>query len=271
MSTQEIGVILNGVTGRMGTNQHLVRSIKAIIEAGGVPCGDRRLIPVPVLTGRSEEKLARLSAEHGVARYTTDLDSVLADPDLPVFFDASGTPYRAGFLERAIAAGKHIYCEKPTAASSAEALRLAELAESAGVKNGAVQDKLWLPGIRGFLGLRDAGFFGEILSVRGEFGYWVFTGHDPARPPQRPSWNYRSEDGGGIDRSTCSATGRYVISTTSSAPGQKTSWPTPNTDLPERAATNPAPSPSPAPPTIQRLRHLQDSRTGPSANSTRAW
>lgn len=199
MSTERIGIIMNGVTGRMGTNQHLVRSILAIREQGGVELADgTRLMPDPILTGRNEEKLKALAEEHGVEKYTTDLDSVLQDDDYPIFFDASGTPYRIAFLERAIAAGKHIYCEKPTAADPAEALRIAEVAEAAGVKNGTVQDKLWLPGIQAFLKLKEEGFFGEILSVRGEFGYWVFSGHDEDQPAQRPSWNYREEDGGGI-------------------------------------------------------------------------
>jgi predicted dehydrogenase len=196
---ERIGVIMNGVTGRMGTNQHLARSILAIREQGGVELGDGvRLMPEPILTGRNEEKLKALAIEYGVEKYSTDLDAVLADDAYSIFFDASGTPYRIGFLERAIAAGKHIYCEKPTAVDPSEAFRIAEIAEAAGVKNGTVQDKLWLPGIQAFLKLRGEGFFGEILSVRGEFGYWVFSGHDENQASQRPSWNYRKEDGGGI-------------------------------------------------------------------------
>ncbi|MGC6427238.1 MAG: Gfo/Idh/MocA family protein [Akkermansiaceae bacterium] len=196
---KKIGIILNGVTGRMGTNQHLVRSILAIREQGGVTLSDGTLLmPDPILTGRNEDKLRALAQEHGVEKFTTDLDSVLADPYYELFFDASGTPYRIPFLERAIAAGKHIYCEKPTATEASEAFRIAEVAEAAGVKNGTVQDKLWLPGIMAFKKLKKEGFFGEILSVRGEFGYWVFSGHDENQPAQRPSWNYREEDGGGI-------------------------------------------------------------------------
>ena len=189
---------MNGVTGRMGTNQHLVRSILAIREQGGVVCGDKRIIPELVLTGRNEAKLQSLAERYGVDNYTTDLDTVLSNETYSIFFDASGTPYRVSFLERAIEAGKHIYCEKPTANDYGEALAIAEKAERAGVKNGSVQDKLWLPGIQKFRSLRDQGFFGKILSVRGEFGYWVYPGHDPERPAQRPSWNYRKEDGGGI-------------------------------------------------------------------------
>ena len=198
MSEHRIGIILNGVTGRMGTNQHLVRSILAIRKQGGVPCGDLVIMPEIVLTGRNEAKLRILAETHGVENYTTDLDAVLADDSYQVFFDASGTPYRVPFLERAISAGKDIYCEKPTATSYGAALAIAEKAEAAGVKNGTVQDKLWLPGIQKFRALCEEGFFGEILSVRGEFGYWVYPGHDPDHPAQRPSWNYRKEDGGGI-------------------------------------------------------------------------
>jgi len=196
---KKIGIILNGVTGRMGTNQHLVRSILAIRDQGGIQLPDgSRVIPDPILTGRNATKLSELAAKYGVERFTTDLDAALADPYNEIFFDASGTPHRIPFLERAIAAGKHVYCEKPTATEYAEALRIAEVAEKAGVKNGTVQDKLWLPGIRKFQLLKEQGFFGKILSVRGEFGYWVFTGEHEGQPIQRPSWNYRSEDGGGM-------------------------------------------------------------------------
>ncbi|MGI8605176.1 MAG: Gfo/Idh/MocA family protein [Verrucomicrobiales bacterium] len=199
MKTRSIGVIMNGVTGRMGTNQHLERSILAIRKQGGVKVSDDlALIPEPVLTGRNAQKLHELAEAYGLTRWTTDLDAALADPANEVFFDASGTPYRAGFVDRAIAAGKAIYCEKPIAVDTEEALGLARRAEKAGVKNGVVQDKLWLPGMRKFCLLRDQGFFGRILSVRGEFGYWVFSGEHQAQPAQRPSWNYRKEDGGGI-------------------------------------------------------------------------
>jgi predicted dehydrogenase len=195
---KKIGIIMNGVTGRMGTNQHLVRSILAIREQGGVECNGETIMPDPILTGRNAEKVKALAEKYGVERHTDDLDAALADPYNEIFFDASGTPYRIPFLEKAIAAGKHVYCEKPTATEYDKALAIAEVAEKAGVKNGTVQDKLWLPGITAFKKLKEEGFFGEILSVRGEFGYWVFTGHDENKPPQRPSWNYRSEDGGGM-------------------------------------------------------------------------
>ncbi len=196
---KKIGIILNGVTGRMGTNQHLERSIHAIIQQGGVTLPDgSRVMPDPILTGRNQDKLARLAAKYNIERFSTDLDAALADPYNEIFFDASGTPHRIGFLERAIAAGKHVYCEKPTATVYQDALDVAEVAEKAGVKNGTVQDKLWLPGIRKFQLLKEQGFFGKILSVRGEFGYWVFTGEHEGQPIQRPSWNYRAEDGGGM-------------------------------------------------------------------------
>jgi predicted dehydrogenase len=199
METRRIGIIMNGVTGRMGTNQHLIRSILAIIQQGGLKVNDDlTIMPEPILTGRNEDKLRALAQKHSVAKYTTDLDAALADPAYEIFFDASGTLQRAGFVEKAVKAGKAIYCEKPTAVETAEAIRLAKVCEDAGVKNGVVQDKLWLPGIRKFKVLRDQGFFGRILSVRGEFGYWVFTGLDEDQPAQRPSWNYRKEDGGGI-------------------------------------------------------------------------
>ncbi|MBA3686694.1 MAG: Gfo/Idh/MocA family oxidoreductase [Planctomycetes bacterium] len=204
MTVRKIGILMNGVTGRMGKNQHLVRSIIAIIAQGGIRVSDElTLMPVPILAGRSEAKLAALSKEVSTAAtgplpWTTDLAKALADPGVQVFFDASGTLQRAAFVEQAAKAGKAVYCEKPTAVTTAEALRLAEVCERAGVKNGVVQDKLWLPGLRKFQMLKDQGFFGRILSVRGEFGYWVFegTGHD--LPAQRPSWNYRAEDGGGM-------------------------------------------------------------------------
>jgi len=197
MAEQRLGVIMNGVTGRMGTNQHLARSVMAIRKEGGVRLADgTRVIPDPILVGRNAEKLKRLAAEHGVERWTTDLDEALRNPDDAVFFDAASTKLRPAVLKRAIAARKHIYCEKPVGTSLAQALGLCRAAKHAGVRHGVVQDKLWLPGLLKIKALRDAGFFGRILSVRGEFGYWVFEGDE--QPAQRPSWNYRRKDGGGI-------------------------------------------------------------------------
>ena len=199
MKEHKLGIIMNGVTGRMGTNQHLIRSICAIRDQGGVQISpDEKITVDPILTGRNEDKLKALAENNGVSRWTTNLDEALADAGNQIFFDASSTLHRARFVEMAAKAGKAVYCEKPTAVTTEEALRLAQICEDAGVKNGVVQDKLWLPGIRKLKKLIDDGFFGEILSVRGEFGYWVFTGVDEAQPAQRPSWNYRNEDGGGI-------------------------------------------------------------------------
>ena len=198
MTTHTLGIIMNGVTGRMGTNQHLLRSIHAIIAQGGVRLSPTEVImPEPVLVGRNEGKLAALAARAGIARFTTSLDTALADPRNQIYFDATLTGQRPVGVLRAIAAGKHVYCEKPTATTSAEALALSRAAVAAGVKNGVVQDKLWLPGLLKLKRLIDTGFFGRILSVRGEFGYWVFTGEE-GTPLQRPSWNYRKEDDGGI-------------------------------------------------------------------------
>jgi predicted dehydrogenase len=197
METRRIGIILNGVTGRMGTNQHLQRSILAICEQGGVSAAPgQTILPEPILVGRNADKLKSLSQRHGGIPYSTDLNALLGDPRYPIYFDAQTTPLRYEAVSKALAAGKHVYCEKPVATTSAEAMELVRQAEKAGVKNGVVQDKLWLPGIRKLRHLIDNGFFGKILSVRGEFGYWVFTGED--QPAQRPSWNYRAEDGGGI-------------------------------------------------------------------------
>ncbi len=197
MTSIPLGIILNGVTGRMGTNQHYLRSILAIIEEGGVS-GDNgpAIMPVPVLVGRNEEKLRELAARGPGVTWTTDLDAALADPNNLIYFDAQTTGRRADGVSRAIEAGKHIYCEKPTATSTDAAYQLYVAAKKAGVKNGVVQDKLWLPGLVKLKTLIDQGFFGEILSVRGEFGYWVFVGETVE--PQRPSWNYRAEDDGGI-------------------------------------------------------------------------
>src|SRR5918998_5391282 len=171
-------------------------SVRAIRAQGGVEAGGEMIWPEPVLIGRDERKLARLAAAHGLDRWSTDLDACLADPELEVYFDAQVTQRRPDAVRRAIAAGKHVYCEKPVTETLEEGLELARLARDAGVKNGVVQDKLFLPGLLKLKELIDTGFFGRILSVRGEFGYWVFPG--PVPKPQRPSWNYRKEDGGGI-------------------------------------------------------------------------
>jgi predicted dehydrogenase len=197
VSTREIGIIMHGVTGRMGYNQHLVRSIVAIREQGGValPNGDR-MMPNPILVGRNVEKVRELAHRHGITRVANDVETALANPEDTIFFDAGSTQMRAALLSRAIEAGKHIYCEKPLSETLEQSLSLARLAHAHGVKSGVVQDKLYLPGLRKIRMLKDTGFFGRILSVRGEFGYWVFEGDWQAA--QRPSWNYRKADGGGI-------------------------------------------------------------------------
>ncbi len=198
IKTHTLGVIMNGVTGRMGTNQHLIRSIAAIRTQGGVKLSDNEIImPDPILVGRNEAKLEKLAEETGTKRYTTNLDAALHDSHNQIYFDAQLTQLRAPAVAKAIKAGKHIYCEKPTGVSTEEAYELYTMAKKAGIKHGVVQDKLFLPGLMKLKWLLDSGFFGELLSVRGEFGYWVFTGEDQI-PVQRPSWNYRKEDGGGI-------------------------------------------------------------------------
>ena len=197
MAVQRLGIIMHGVTGRMGYNQHLVRSIAALRAAGGVtlPNGDRAM-PDPILVGRNADKIAEIARRHDITRHTTDLGAALANPDDTIFFDSGSTQMRVELLERAIEAGKHVYCEKPISETLEEALSIARLAAARGVKHGVVQDKLFLPGLRKLRQLVKAGFFGRILSVRGEFGYWVFEGD--VQPAQRPSWNYRKADGGGV-------------------------------------------------------------------------
>ena len=197
MTEKRIGIIMHGVTGRMGMNQHLIRSILEIRKQGGVALKDgTRIMPDPILVGRNAAKVEELAKKHGVKRWTTDLDAALKSPQDGVFFDAASTQLRPTLLKRAIAAGKHVYCEKPVSTTLAEAKELYAAAKKARIKHGVVQDKLWLPGLLKLQKLREQGFFGRILSVRGEFGYWVFEGDRV--PAQRPSWNYRKQDGGGI-------------------------------------------------------------------------
>lgn len=196
-TVHKIGIIMNGVTGRMGTNQHLLRSIAEIIKQGGVKVSASEFIlPDPVLVGRDPVKLEKLAQQAGVTRFTTNLQTVMEDPYYQIYFDSQTTGRRADGVRQAVKAGKHVYCEKPTAVTTEVAMELYNLCKHAGLKNGVVQDKLWLPGILKLKRLIQNGFFGDILSVRGEFGYWVFEGH--SIPAQRPSWNYRKEDDGGI-------------------------------------------------------------------------
>jgi len=197
VAARTIGIVLNGVTGRMGYRQHLVRSLLSIREDGGLRLADgTTLWPELVLVGRDEQRVRAVAERHGLDRFTTSLDEALAEPGVEIYFDAQVTPARAAALKTALAAGKHVYTEKPVAERLDEALELARLAREAGVKTGVVQDKLFLPGLRKLRRLVDGGFFGRILSLRGEFGYWVFEGD--WQPPNRPAWNYRTQDGGGI-------------------------------------------------------------------------
>ncbi|MEF0940399.1 Gfo/Idh/MocA family protein [Rhizobium sp. BR 362] len=194
---KRVGIIMHGVTGRMGLNQHLIRSIVALRAEGGVLLSNgERIMPDPVLVGRNAARLEELARKYGIERWTTDLDGALADPNDAIFFDAATTQMRAELISKALDAGKHVYCEKPISDDLDTAITLARKAKASGLKNGVVQDKLFLPGLRKIAMLRDSGFFGKILSVRGEFGYWVFEGD--WQTAQRPSWNYRKKDGGGI-------------------------------------------------------------------------
>ncbi|MEM6843282.1 MAG: Gfo/Idh/MocA family oxidoreductase [Bacteroidota bacterium] len=197
LTTHRVGIIMNGVTGRMGTNQHLMRSIVEIIKQGGVQISPTEVImPDPILVGRNAVKLQKLCERSGVQKYTTNVDEVLQDDQYSVYFDAQTTGRRADAVRKAAAAGKHVYCEKPTATDTETALDIYRVCQQHGVKNGVVQDKLWLPGLVKVKRLIENGFFGKILSVRGEFGYWVFEGD--TIPAQRPSWNYKKEEDGGI-------------------------------------------------------------------------
>ncbi|MEQ9825434.1 MAG: Gfo/Idh/MocA family oxidoreductase [Puniceicoccaceae bacterium] len=197
MKVHKVGIIMNGVTGRMGTNQHLMRSIVAIIKQGGVRVSPTEFImPDPILVGRNPVKLEKLARQAGVEKWTTDLDSVMSDPNYPIYFDAQSTLRRADAVKAAATAGKHVYCEKPTAVDTQTALDLYHFCKEKGVKNGVVQDKLWLPGLMKLQRAIQNGFFGRIFAVTGDFGYWVFEGDTV--PAQRPSWNYRKEDGGGM-------------------------------------------------------------------------
>ncbi|MFD4671137.1 Gfo/Idh/MocA family protein [Lentzea sp. NPDC058450] len=196
MAVRTIGVAVNGVTGRMGYRQHLVRSLLPLRDEG-VRLQDGTLLKVePVLVGRNADKLKEIAERHDLARWTTDLDSALADPSVEIYFDSQVTSKHVESITKALEAGKHVYTEKPVSETVEQAVALARLADERDLRHGVVADKLYLPGIRKLKRLIDGGFFGRILSVRGEFGYWVFEGD--WQPAQRPSWNYRAEDGGGI-------------------------------------------------------------------------
>ncbi len=197
MTDRTLRIIMNGVTGRMGHRQHLVRSVLAIRDEGGIERPDgSRLQVEPVLVGRNRDKLADLADRYGIAEITTDLDEALADETAEIYFDALVTSERKKSILKALAAGKHVFTEKPLAESVGEGLEIAEAGAAAGTVNGVVHDKIFLPGLMKLKRLVDGGYFGRILSVRGEFGYWVFEGD--WIPSQRPSWNYRAADGGGM-------------------------------------------------------------------------
>lgn len=196
MGTTKLTIAMNGITGRMGYRQHLVRSILPLREEGlELPDGTRIEVE-PILVGRRPDAVAEIAERHGVERWETDLDKVLADDGVDIYFDAQLTNLRRAALTKAMEAGKHIFTEKPTAETLEEAVELERVRARAGVNAGVVHDKLYLPGLVKLRRLVEEGFFGRILSLRGEFGYWVFEGdHQPA---QRPSWNYRKQDGGGM-------------------------------------------------------------------------
>jgi hypothetical protein len=222
MSTHILGIIMNGVTGRMGMNQHLLRSIVPIIRQGGLRVGDDTIVPEPLLVGRNRDKLEAVAKTAGITRWTTDLDAALSDPTFSVYFDAQTTLQRASGVKKAIAAGKHIYCEKPTATGTEQALELYRLARARGVKHGVVQDKLWLPGMMKLADLNARGFFGRILSVRGEFGYWVYEG-DLIPPSGLPGTIEARTAAGSCG--TCSATGATCWTTSSARCGRSRAWP----------------------------------------------
>jgi predicted dehydrogenase len=195
MADRRIGIILNGATGRMGTTQH-VPNLLAIAAEGGLKLrnGDR-LVPDLLIVGRDPDRLSALACAHGGLRWTTNLTEALHTPD-DIFMDCAATGDRPVRVRRAIAAGKHIHIEKPTASTVDEAMELARLAHKAGVKHGVIQDKLFLPGFAKLLFVKNAGFFGRVLSIKIDAGSWIFDG--VTQECQRPSWNYRRAEGGGL-------------------------------------------------------------------------
>ncbi|HSV25818.1 MAG TPA: Gfo/Idh/MocA family oxidoreductase [Xanthobacteraceae bacterium] len=196
MASHTIGIIVHGATGRIGSTQHLKNALTPIRAEGGLAVGGDRIMPQLILVGRDKERLAAIARENGGAAWTTDLDAALSDPTYAVLFDAAATHQRKATLEKGIAAGKHIYAEKPVAMTVMEGRALLAQITARGLKHGAVEDKQYLPGMRKLSALAQAGFFGRILGFRLEFGWWVFDGFD--EPCQRPSWNYRKAGGGGL-------------------------------------------------------------------------
>ena len=195
MTTRRIGVIINGATGRMGKTQHMAHLL-AIAAEGGLPLRNgERLVPELLLVGRDAERLQALAEAHGGQRWTTNLDEALSGPEA-IFMDCAATGGRPERVRQAIAAGKHIHIEKPTAPTVEAAMALARAAEAAGLKHGVIQDKLFLPGFAKLLFVKNSGFFGRILQIRVDAGSWVFDG--TTQPGQRPSWNYQKAGGGGL-------------------------------------------------------------------------
>src|SRR5258708_146766 len=195
MAAHTIGIILNGATGRICSTQHVANALVPIRNEGGLPAGSDRIMPRLMLAGRNAEKLTAVAERHG-AEWTTDLDKALGDSAFTVFFDAAATSQRQSVLEKAIAAGKHIYSEKPVALTVDKGLALLRAIKAKGLKHGAVEDKLGLPGLQKLSRLAAAGFFGRVTGFKIDFGWWVFDGTEVAC--QRPSWNYRKKDGGGL-------------------------------------------------------------------------
>lgn len=196
MTVKEVGIIIHGATGRIGATQHLANALVPIRTEGGVISGTGRIMPRLLLVGRNAARLDGIARHHGIAEWTTDMDAALAERDFSIFFDAAATRQRVPTLTRAIAAGKHIYSEKPVAPTVAEGLALLRAATARGLKTGAVEDKIYLPGLQKLRALATDGFFGRVTGFRLEFGWWVFDGGE--RPSQRPSWNYKSSTGGGL-------------------------------------------------------------------------
>ena len=193
---KRLGVIVNGATGRIGFNQHLVRALLVLRQDGIVADGGDAVFPDIFLVGRNPEKLRTVCSEFGIKNWTTDIESALSDANYPVYFDSTVTSARFANVALALQAGKHVFCEKPLAPTFEEAEQLVTLANKNKARNGVVMSHLWLPGMRKLKGLIDSGYFGQILSIKGDFGYWVHQGNEIKA--QRPSWNYRKENGGGL-------------------------------------------------------------------------
>src|SRR5258705_53018 len=199
MPTKTIGIIVNGATGRIGSTQHLAKALVPIRREGGLAVGGDRIVPRLLLVGRDAGRLAQIAATHGVTEWSTDLDAALGDSSCGVFFDAAATHQRRQTLDKAIAAGKHLYTEKPVALSAADGLALLGAARARGLKHGAVEDKQYLPGLQKLAAPSRAGLFGRLVGFRLEFRWWVVDRVERAAPP--PSWEYsRAGEGAGAGR-----------------------------------------------------------------------